>query len=554
MIVVFILPLLLVALCAFTARRLLRYLHIFQQEEYDGKRFLGWIFATRGFDKRVTLALLLMPLLMLWTKWWLVGEILPAVALIVSFFLESDPRKVAKKKLVMTQRARRVFGIALALCLVVVVVALVAQIVVSLGFGFGVNKEVARVGIWFGLAIPLTVAVQFIPLSLVLANLILMPFESYIQKRIMREASAKLAQIKPQVIGITGSFGKTSVKHILGHILEMNAQTLYTPGSVNTLMGISRIIREKLLVGTQYFLVEMGAYGRGSIEKLCRLTPPQTGIITSLGEAHYERFKTLDAVAHAKFELAEAVLTHADGRLVIHEDVLAQDYARSFVEKQPEKFVICGQSDRAALKINSVTQSASGLTVEVVWQGTPYTLFAPLYGTHHAGNMALAFAAALVCGVEPERAVAALRTTPQITHRLEVKPQADGTIYVDDAFNSNPKGFASALELLTVLAAEKGGRRILITPGIVELGAKHDEAHQVLGAKAAQNVDVALVVRSDRIPTFVESFRASAPEKPLHCVANLIEARQWLQENAKAGDIFLIENDLPDMGEARLRL
>ena len=554
MIDLFVLPLLLISFVAFASRRLLRYLHIFQQEEYDGKRFLRWIRETRGFDKRLSLIFLVMSALLLATKGWWIGCVTPIAIFAGAYFLESDPRKVAKKKLVMTSRARRVFGIALALCTCVGLVTLSIQIVFSFSFGAAAFKDMMLFGVWFALAFPLIFAVQFVPLSLVLANIILMPFEAYIQKRIMREASVKLAQIKPQVIGITGSFGKTSVKHILGHVLEINAQTLYTPGSVNTLMGISRIIREKLQAGTQFFLVEMGAYGRGSIQKLCRLTPPQIGIITSLGEAHYERFKTLDAVAHAKFELAEAVLTHAEGKLVIHEDVLVQDYARAFVDKQPEKFVICGHGDRAALKIAQVTQSASGLTVEVTWQGATYTLVAPLYGTHHAGNMALAFAAALVCGVSPERAVAALRTTPQITHRLEVKPQSDGTTYVDDAFNSNPTGFASALELLTVLAAEKDGRRILITPGIVELGAKHDEAHQILGAKAAQNVDVAIVVRADRIPTFVESFRAAAPEKPLHLVASLTEARQWLQENAKAGDIYLIENDLPDIGEARLKL
>ena len=551
---IFFVVLLLLAFAAFAARRLLRYLHIFQQEDYDGRRFGCWILSTRAFDKRLSLLFLILPALFVATKLFWIAAVLPVALFVLVCLLETDPRKMAKKKLVMTSRARRVFGVSFALCLLVAVLAVAAQIACCLAFSFTPNKNAALLGVWGAFALPWVLAVQFVPLSLILANVILIPVESRIQNRIMREASAKLAQINPQIIGITGSFGKTSVKHILGHVLEMNVPTLFTQGSVNTLMGISRVIREKLQVGTRYFLVEMGAYGQGSIQKLCRLTPPQIGIITSLGEAHYERFKTLDAVARAKFELAEAVLSHSSGQLVIHEDVLAQDYARAFVDKNPEKFVICGQGERVALKINNVTQSAAGLTVAVAWQGRDYTLFAPLYGTHHAGNMALAFAAALVCGVSPERAVAALRTTPQITHRLEVKPQPDGTVYIDDAFNSNPKGFASALELLSVLAAEKGGRRILLTPGIVELGAKHDEAHQILGAKAAQNVDIALVVRADRIPTFVESFRAAAPEKTLLSVANLIEARQWLQENIKAGDVFLIEHDLPDLGEAKLVL
>src|SRR6202050_4878731 len=109
------------------------------------------------------------------------------------------------------------------------------------------------------------------------------------------------------VIAVTGSYGKTSVKHILGHVLETAAPTLITPGSVNTAMGIARVVRERLQPHHRYFVVEMGAYGPGSIRRLCALTPPKMGLVTAIGMAHYERFKTLETVAAAKFELAEAV-------------------------------------------------------------------------------------------------------------------------------------------------------------------------------------------------------------------------------------------------------
>jgi UDP-N-acetylmuramoyl-tripeptide--D-alanyl-D-alanine ligase len=320
------------------------------------------------------------------------------------------------------------------------------------------------------------------------------------------------------------------------------------------LMGISRIIREKLTPEIRYFLVEMGAYGQGSIEKLCRLTPPEIGLITALGEAHFERFKTLDSVARAKFELAEAVTSRNEGKIVIQESILAQEYARAFVDKHRPQFLICGQGENADLTIGKIEQTSSGLIVSVQWKKQDFTLIAPLYGAAHAENIALAFAAALACGIAPERAVAALRTVPQIQHRLEVKTQPDGMIVIDDAYNSNPQGFAAALDLLTRLAAKNGARRILISPGIVELGEKNDEIHRALGIKAAQDADVVLVVRSDKIPAFAEGFLSKAENKEIHKVASFKEAQAWLKENAKASDVILMENDLPDVDEAKLAL
>ncbi len=512
----------------FMRRRLLQYLHIFQQEEYAPARFFRWMLRTHAVDKRVSAALLLLAFI----PSSLLADMFVAAAVFAgASVFENDPRKTAKKKLAMTARASRVFGVAFALNLAVALAAFEAG------------------SVW-----PWIFAVQFVPLSLALSNVLLTPFEKRIQKKILGEASAILAQTKPKIIGITGSFGKTSVKHILGHIFEMNAPTLFTPGSVNTLMGISRVIRESLTPDIRYFLVEMGAYGRGSIEKLCRLTPPCAGLITALGEAHYERFKTLDNVARAKFELAEAVIAGGDGKIVIQENVLAQDYARAFVEKNRNRFLICGQFSDADLTIGEVKQSLSGLTVFVKWQGKDFELFAPLHGAIHAGNVALAFLAAVANGVDPERAVAALRTVPQIQHRLEVKSLADGTTYIDDAYNSNPQGFLAALDLLAAVGAEKKARRILITPGIIELGDKNDEIHRSLGVKAASAADVVLVIGPDKIPTFAEGFRSQAKDKELHKFQSFAEARTWLKKNAKAPDVFLIENDLPDVNESKMAL
>jgi UDP-N-acetylmuramoyl-tripeptide--D-alanyl-D-alanine ligase len=146
-----------------------------------------------------------------------------------------------------------------------------------------------------------------------------------------------------------------------------------------------------------------------------------------------------------------------------------------------------------------------------------------------------------------------LRSTPQIAHRLEVKRQGDGAIIIDDAYNSNPVGFASALELLNVLKPP-GGRRILVTPGMVELGAAHQEEHEKIGRLAAEHVDVLVAVAPQRVEPLANAFKAAAPEREIVPCAGFAEARQWLDKNLGGHDVVLIENDLPDLYERPLRL
>jgi len=397
---------------------------------------------------------------------------------------------------------------------------------------------------WFTLPLPLLwiVSVQLIPLLLVLANVVLQPWENSVQKKFWKQAHEKLAALDPKVIGITGSYGKTSVKHILGHILKTQAPTLITPGSVNTPMGITRIIREQLEETHKYFVVEMGAYGPGSIERLCRLAPPDVGVITAIGQAHYERFKSLDTVAEAKFELAESVLQNG-GTTIVHDSCLRLAYAQKFVEGHRDKFIVCGNTSHKDMDIASVTQRADGIEVQLTWQGTAYTLNMPLFGLHHGQNAALAFAAAASLGIDPENIVIALKSVPQIQHRLEVKKQAGDITFIDDAFNSNPEGFASALTLLRAMP----GRKILITPGMVELGAAHDEEHEKIGKLAGEICDVVLLVLPERVPSFITGYKSSG--RQLIEVRSFNEASSWLAQNQKAGDVVLIENDLPDLYE-----
>jgi UDP-N-acetylmuramoyl-tripeptide--D-alanyl-D-alanine ligase len=381
---------------------------------------------------------------------------------------------------------------------------------------------------------------------------LLAPFEARVQRRYWDEAHEKLQRLDPVVIGITGSYGKTSVKHILGHVLETAAPTLITPGSVNTAMGIARVIRERLQPHHKYFVVEMGAYGIGSIRRLCALTPPKLGIVTAIGKAHYERFKSLDAVAQAKFELAEAARDNG-GTVLIAADTLEFARPREFLERHRDIVVTVGEDDAADLAMTALRQETDGIVAVVTWHGVEYELRAPLYGLHQARNVALAFAAACTLGLTPEDVVASLRSTPQIAHRLEVRRQGDGAIMIDDAYNSNPVGFASALALLDVLR-RPDGRRILVTPGMVELGSEHDAEHARIGRLAAEHVDVLVAVAPHRVAPLAEAFSDAAPQREIVSCAGFAEARFWLDKNLGGRDVVLIENDLPDLLEQKLRL
>lgn len=530
---------------AFAAKRGLTYMHAYQQEEYDSPRLMSWIWKNKAFDKRLSTLIAVITCVYYFVAPHFIDFVSPLFVNFLIFMfmalataLEKDPRKNSKKKLVSTARAKRIFFPAYILSVLVATWCFLPMAPMP--------------WIWI-------VNIHLIPLIIMFVNLVLAPFEEMNQQKYWNEAHNKVMDLKPTVIGITGSFGKTSVKHILGHILKSQAPTLMTPGSVNTPMGISRIIREELEPDHKYLIVEMGAYGPGSIGRLCKLTPPDFGIITAVGHAHYERFKTLEAVAETKYELAEAVISRG-GPIIVHERTLRFDYTREMREQNANQFIVCGELPEATaeksaeksflqkgdLEITRIIQGLKGLEVRFNWKNVSYNVEVPLYGLHHGHNIAQAFVAALELGVSSADIQTALQSIPQIEHRLEVRKQSGGLTIIDDAYNSNPLGFQAALGLLLQLG--QGGRKILVTPGMVELGKIHDDAHKKVGAYAGEVCDVAIVVKGKRIPSFIKAYKENGG-KELHEVESFDEAQKWITKNKKDGDVILIENDLPDIYE-----
>ncbi|MES2208214.1 MAG: UDP-N-acetylmuramoyl-tripeptide--D-alanyl-D-alanine ligase [Pseudomonadota bacterium] len=526
-------PFLLVLLCLVVGilayRRQLRFLHIFQQEEYDNERFLNWFKKERAFDLLASLALLVAQ--------FSASSALYALALVGIGFIaytEPNPTQQARKTLNLTERAQRLLQLALFLSL------LLGAIIIL------INRDYTALG--------MLATLQVLPFALVIANNIFKSHQEKLNQGFLDEAKQKLAIVHPNVIGITGSFGKTSTKHILHHILSSQIPTLTTPGSVNTPLGIARIIREQLTNSHQYFVAEMGAYGPGSIARLCELTPPTHSAITALGEAHYERFKNLETVAQAKFEIAQSSLSRG-GKVVLQVDSMRNiHYAQEFIKQHRENLILVGcesSKETVDFYIESPIQDKQGIHFTLIdtKKEISYSVHAPIYGLAQCSNVAIAIILATLAGISFNTAIAAVASTLQIPHRMQVLTLPNGTTLIDNAYNSNPVGFASSLDLLMTLAGNEK-RRVLITPGLVELGAQHHAIHRELGVLAAKYVDILLLVNPKRVPTFYQGFtEATFGRLQRLCIPvdTLKDAQKWLDTKGTDKDVILIENDLPDV-------
>jgi UDP-N-acetylmuramoyl-tripeptide--D-alanyl-D-alanine ligase len=524
----------------FFTRRGLRYLRYFQQEEYNGTRFKDWFLEKSAFDKKGTLIALIAAAV---SKFATGGDmtlclivcLIAAAALVFVGFSEEDPRVVGKIKLNMTDRATAIYNLALSLYAIAVIA------IISGAYFLGLGESIY----WYWLiAVGL---VQFSPIWIVIANSILWPNEFKKQQAFLQEAKDILADYQPYTIGITGSYGKTSTKAILGGILEAIEPTFWTPGSINTEMGITRQIRENLKPQQQIAIIEMGAYQIGSIAKLCRFTPPNAGLVTAVGVMHLERFGGAENIYKAKCELAQAV--PQNGILICNGDnpgarQMATDYPKDttiLYGLEPEQgHLDCWMSD--------IDANIEGTKFVIHWQGKEYPGFTKLLGVPMLSNLVGAFAMACALGKDPDYVIAAIYNVEPANNRLNLRKNGDGFI-LDDSYNSNPIGFASALEVLEAL---EGGRKILMTPGMVELGDIQAEENRQVALKAASICDLAIVVGDTNKEALVAGLKEGGlSDDKLMEFPNRDLALAYLtsKEHRQAKDLILIENDLPDLYE-----
>ena len=524
----------LISFLFFAYKRTIFYSLFFQQERYSTKSFLKFIFHKyQLIDKRLSIILFFYTIFATGTKIYLLDIIVMSSLFIIFGFLTPNPTSgFAKKKIDFTKRLKRILSI-----------TFVYDVFFAISLFFYTYKLETK-GIYCFCEIMgyMILLIQILPLSLILANITLVPFELYIKQKYINEAKSKLEKYHPIVIGITGSFGKTSTKNILNHILSSVSTSMTTKRSINTLMGITQVIREELKSAYKYFIVEVGTSNKGRIKKICKLVKPQYGILTAIGSAHFENFKSKDAIAKEKFDLIKSVKSR-NGKYIINPSLVDDKYIKKY------------KADKINFSVNNISVSISGISFKLNYNKNTYDISAPIFGIHQAENISLAFIMALNLGIPADTIIASLKTLPQTEHRLEVKAQTNGSIIIDDAFNSNISGFKSALDTLSILAKEKKGRAILITPGMVELGSEHDNQHKEVALKALDTCDIVIAVVPERIKSFVDTFKKDKKQnQEIILVNNLKEAQDWLNTNIKANDVVLYENDLPDIFETKINI
>lgn len=508
-----------------------RGLHALQLESYQTARFLRWWLRT---PTRVAPPMLLgglalgLLLALVGRRGGPFGSLADLGWAGLGLWLPSRARFApSKKPLVMTARAGRLAA---------------GQVAVSLAVGLVARRHLPPT---------LTLAAVGAPLLVGAANLLLWPLEEAFRRYYLREAGAKLRRLAPTVVAVAGSYGKTSTKEFLGTILSARYAVLRPPGSHNTPMGIARVIREQLDPGHEIFVAELGDWVPGDIALLCRLLRPTVGVLTAIGPEHLERFKTMERVEASKRELLEAL--PADGTAVVNQDDaigrrLADRAERSWAMRGPAgaRVLRYGLTTPGAnVRARDVRTSGDGLAFVVESDGHGEAAFnVGVLGRHNVSNLLAATAAALALGMSLSEIAAATARIRPVEHRLQPLRGPGGILVIDDAFNANPKGAAAALDVLAELEAR---RRILVTPGMVELAEREFEENRRFARQAAAVCDAVIVVGQERAAPFIAGLRDGGfGEDRLHVVHDLPAARARLETLVGPGDVVLFENDLPD--------
>jgi UDP-N-acetylmuramoyl-tripeptide--D-alanyl-D-alanine ligase len=388
------------------------------------------------------------------------------------------------------------------------------------------------------------VVIQLSPLTTVLANTVLSPVQNAINRTYLRRAQGRLRNIQPLVVGITGSYGKTSTKYLLEHLLADQRKVLKTPLSYNTLMGVCRVINENLTADCEVFIAEMGAYRRGDIKELCDFVHPTIGILTAIGPQHLERFKTIENIQATKYELIEA-LPSSGVAIFNNDDPRCRALADRTTHVRVMRYGLDLSGQALDLWAESIAMGPEGLSFTMADRhGRRVDVRTILLGRHNVLNILGAACAAVAIGVPLADLAKAIQGLPSVPHRLQLIDNGSGVTVIDDSYNSNPLG---AMEALEVLGGFTTGRRILVTPGMVELGPLEAHLNEELGAKAAEVCDYVVLVGAERTKPLVAGLqRKHFPPEKIRVVRDLKGATIVLPTIVGVGDTVLFENDLPD--------
>jgi len=498
-----------------------RVLHVFQLEHYEGARLRLWI-ARRG--ERFPWALCAIfgaaALIGAIGHGWAGGAVALAGG---AWELWAALHREQIKPLVLTPRARRLYGASIALA--------------------GAFVIVAALGLPWASALVAVVVLVAAPEIMIVSAHGLAPYERAVNRRFVQRAKESLSEIAPLVVGITGSYGKTTTKTICAEVASLAGPAYPTPASFNSYLGVVRAINEGLRRKHRSFICEMGAYRRGDIAELCELVSPRIGILTSIGIAHLERFGSIEEIANAKGELAEAI--GPEGTLITSAD---DPRCLEAAERCRGPVILCSALDSPeahyATSQTTLARGRASFTVRCP-DGENVPVTTRLLGTHNVTNALYGFALGEALELDRARIGEALGRVCPPDHRLApIINKAAGIVVLDDAYNANPVGAAAALE---VLRDHEAIRRVLVTPGLVEMGERQETENRWLGELAADACDVAYLIGTGGRQIMEAMIDAGFDSENLAWVARGTEAHEMVGNSSRRGDVILFENDLPDL-------
>lgn len=502
---------------------LYRQFQMFQQNSYYPSRYGKWLY--QNFFTNLLLLTLVFCAMSVLCKFeetgLLIELIVVAIYAVIQILLAFKAHKKSIKKLAFTARMIRLY--------ITAIVILALLLVFTFCFS-GIEK-----GISYSL---LALVSAFSPLLVLAAWAITLPIEKAVGAYYINDAKKIIADSKElTVIGVTGSYGKTTTKFILSRILSEKYNVVATPQSFNTPMGVVKTIRTSLRARTQFFVCEMGAKNIGDIKEICDIVNPKIGIITAVGPQHLDTFKSVDNIFNTKFELYDACIKNS-GKVFVNTD------SAELKSRLGDKNVISYGTENAQNYAKNIVFGKDGSSFTIVLGETEIPVSSKLLGRHAIINIVGAAALAFSLGVSPEEIAFAISRLEPTEHRLQLKPSVCGSYMIDDAYNANPEG---CIEAINVLAQFGNMKKVIVTPGLVELGEKEYDFNYKLGLAATKVCDEIILVGQNRSKPMTDAIATTDYDtSKVHIVSSFKEALGVIESFADSNTVFLVENDLPD--------
>lgn len=499
-------------------------LHMAQQNLYDDdKRYFKWII--KNFSKimfGIELSQILLIFLILFINNELITYILFGLVFLVLMIKNYAVSKmnIVKKKLVVTPRIKRI------ILTTIIIYGLCFYISYLLNINYFITLSV------------LSYLQYFIILLAIKINI---PVEKCVYLSYKNKALKKLKNMNNlKVIGITGSYGKTSSKNILNDILNVKYNALATPRNLNTPYGLIMTINNDLSKFDEIFIAEMGAYKIGEIKELCNLVHPKYGILTRIGKAHLELFGSQENIQKTKFELIESL--PSDGVAVLNADDPLQV---SYELKNKVKTLWIGIDNDADFKAFNIKVSYKGTSFDLKIKDdkNKYHFETKLLGYANIYNILSAIALGYEFGISVNELISAVKRVNQVSHRLEIKKNGD-LYYIDDAYNSNPVGSKMALDVLNLMP----GKKIIVTPGMIELGSIEDTENEIFGENIASVCDEVILIGKNQTKAIYKGLKnRNYDENHIHILEDVTDAFKLINRLKDKETYVLLENDLPDI-------